>query len=435
MQQAEHRMAQQAEWRRVQEEQAEAREQEAEQIRIREQEWSRWVQEEQRRQQETEQRRLQEAEQRKVKEAEQRKVQEAERRAVEQRRALEEERRVQEVRDAKAEWFAEQRMHTEEMQAMLHQQQQLSEKLQMQMRAIQEQEKKQEEQEAHALNAIAEMRTEASEELASQQWEAEQWWQEGWWQDPNWQEGHWGSTQPASSQGPASAPSDHPASSHHPASSQGVQRWVAVPSVDLQAWLQKHNLSGVYALDAYGWSALHHVAMDSISDEVEGIFKELCSYHWEPEQLDAWTGEAPSELHLPSQWSALHILANRSDRWKRRGQMVKTLVAMRADPMRLSARSSTPLHMAAGTANFDVAQCLLLQPDVDVNAMNKDSKTPYDTGRSNAIMRDMLWNAGSRTSPFPTGLSGRDDQHGRRRGGGASESRQKRAAQWRANRG
>ncbi|MFY7871008.1 MAG: hypothetical protein ACOVQL_01345, partial [Limnohabitans sp.] len=143
----------------------------------------------------------------------------------------------------------------------------------------------------------------------------------------------------------------------------------------LLAWLKRHDLKGVHECDKHGWSALHHVAMDSKSETaVKGIFHELCNYEWSPMELDAETGEAPRSTHLPIGWTALHLLANGREYGRQRGQMAQRLLDMHANPMTLTARLTSPLHTAAGTGNIDVLKALLLHPGTDVNWKNKDNK-------------------------------------------------------------
>ena len=144
--------------------------------------------------------------------------------------------------------------------------------------------------------------------------------------------------------------------------------------------------------------------------------------------MDAVTPGAPQ--HMPVGWSALHMLANRPDPWNARGRLAQTLLNKRADPMRLTARMTTPLHTAAATCNFDVVDVLLSQ-GVDVNAKNKDNKTPWDV-QSKKEMRMKLEAHGGEPSDNPTGKSSRDEVNARARGW-ASTSRQTRARNWREN--
>jgi ankyrin repeat protein len=181
---------------------------------------------------------------------------------------------------------------------------------------------------------------------------------------------------------------------------------VPVLSDGLQAWLARHNLVGVYERDRYGWSALHHVAMDSkIEIAAAGIMEELGRHNWSPEQLDA-VGAAPESEHSPREWTALHILANGLG--TQRGRLAQRLLALRADPMPLTARGATPLHMAAATGNLEVAQVLLRAPGVDVNVKNKDDKTPYDLAISNRRMQDLIACARGLASSNQTGFSSRE---------------------------
>ena len=99
--------------------------------------------------------------------------------------------------------------------------------------------------------------------------------------------------------------------------------------------------------------------------------------------------------------------------------------------MALNAKSSTPLHMAAGAANHVVANVLLGIPSVDVNAKNRYNKTPYDVATSNREMLNMVKRDGGLPSDDWTGESSRDETNARARGGLASEARLKRAADWR----
>jgi len=129
---------------------------------------------------------------------------------------------------------------------------------------------------------------------------------------------------------------------------------VPVLSVELQAWLARHELLGVHGRDRNDWSALHHVAMDSKIDiAAAGILEELCRHQWSPQLLNAVTGAAPESEHLPKEWTALHILANCSG--TQRGRLAQRILSLRADPMPLTARGATPLHRAAATGNIEVA--------------------------------------------------------------------------------
>ena len=48
------------------------------------------------------------------------------------------------------------------------------------------------------------------------------------------------------------------------------------------------------------------------------------------------------------------------------------------------------MHTAAGTANLAVAEELVTWRGVDVNAQNKDNKTPYDVASSNKAMQKCI---------------------------------------------
>ena len=90
------------------------------------------------------------------------------------------------------------------------------------------------------------------------------------------------------------------------------------------------------------------------------------------------------------------------------------------------------MHTAAGTGNHEVAQLLLQTPGVDVNAKNKNNKTPYDMAVSNKSMRQLIQAAGGVPSLDATGKTGKDEPNTRARAGEASQARRKRAADWRA---
>ena len=98
--------------------------------------------------------------------------------------------------------------------------------------------------------------------------------------------------------------------------------------------------------------------------------------------------------------------------------MTGRLCALRANPMALTPKFATPLHMAAGTANHAVANVLL------------NNKTPYDAATSNREMFNMVKRAGCVPSNDWTGETGRDESNARTKGL-ASEARRKRAANWR----
>ena len=60
------------------------------------------------------------------------------------------------------------------------------------------------------------------------------------------------------------------------------QTWVPVPSELLKVWLKNHGLRTVYDKDAYGWTALHHAALESVDHEDGAtIFKELMRFEWQ----------------------------------------------------------------------------------------------------------------------------------------------------------
>jgi hypothetical protein len=216
----------------------------------------------------------------------------------------------------------------------------------------------------------------------------------------------------------------------HAASSQSppaAGHGVPTCSAELQAWLGRHELTGVYGHDRNGWSALHHVAQDSKSVAVEGIFKELCKHPWSLDQVNAPTGQTSE--HLPQGWTALHLLANGPG--LQHGQMVTRFLELKANPMLQTGRGATVLHTAAGTANHEVVRVLLASGLVDVNAQNKHNRTPYDMATSNRTTLQLIAQAGGAPSPNPTG-AGRDEPNSRRRGAPASEARLKRAANWRS---
>jgi len=211
-------------------------------------------------------------------------------------------------------------------------------------------------------------------------------------------------------------------------------RSVPVCSDELQQWLAQHTLEEVHGRDQYGWSALHHVAQNSRSDQAaERIFYELCTHGWSPEQLDYVTGQnVPDSMHLPKGWTALHLLANGGgDSSALRRRMAARLLMMRANPMARTETGATPLHTAAGTANADIVSLLLLEARATVNSKNKNKKTPFDMARSNKQVRDMIAAAGGIPSNDYTGGSARDLPNAR---AGTSYARQQRAAEWR-NRG
>jgi len=156
----------------------------------------------------------------------------------------------------------------------------------------------------------------------------------------------------------------------------------------------------------------------------------MCMPPWQAEQLDLLTPDAPQ--FRPTGWSALHLLANRPDPWKQRAELAQLLLNKSADPMRLTARRGTPLHTAAGTANFEVAKVLVNHPGTEVNAKNKDNKHPWDCARHNATMRQLLEAYGGIESGDKTGGSSRDEVNARR--GGPSSKRLERAQQWRGRR-
>ena len=145
--------------------------------------------------------------------------------------------------------------------------------------------------------------------------------------------------------------------------------------------------------------------------------------------LDLLTPAAPQ--YRPVGWTAFHLLASRPDRLGRRGELVQLLLDRRADPMRLTARMSTPLHTAAGTYNFDVVQVLLRHPDIQVNAKNKDHKTAFDCAASNSNMLRLLGSFVGEPSVDKTGTSSRDEPNAR---AGASASRRERLKKWRDSR-
>ena len=123
----------------------------------------------------------------------------------------------------------------------------------------------------------------------------------------------------------------------------------------------------------------------------------------------------------------MHLLANRPDLGGKRAVLTKLLLEKRADPMRLTAREATPLHMAAGTANAPVAEILLRHPGVDVNAKNKDGKHPWDCAASNRTLQNLIQVHGGVESRTKTGTSSRDEPNARK---GQSASRPRRAVQW-----
>ena len=102
--------------------------------------------------------------------------------------------------------------------------------------------------------------------------------------------------------------------------------------------------------------------------------------------------------------------------------------------MQRTARGATPLHTAAATGNFEVVEVLLRFPGVDVNAKNKDNKTPYDVASSNRKMQNMIARSGGLAASNQTGFGSRDEANARQRGGPASEARMRRAAEWRSRR-
>ena len=146
-------------------------------------------------------------------------------------------------------------------------------------------------------------------------------------QSPEERPGHAASSQKGQQGRAASSQSGQAAADH---------RSVPVCSDELRQWLARHTLEEVHGRDQYGWSALHHVAQNSRSDQAaERIFYELCTRGWSPEQLDYVTGQnVPDSMHLPKGWTALHLLANGGgDSSALRRRMAARLLMMRANPM------------------------------------------------------------------------------------------------------
>ena len=77
--------------------------------------------------------------------------------------------------------------------------------------------------------------------------------------------------------------------------------------------------------------------------------------------------------------------------------------------MQRTARGATPLHTAAATGNFEVVEVLLRFPGVDVNAKNKDNKTPYDVASSNRKTQNIIARSGGLASSNQTGFGSRDE--------------------------
>ena len=115
-------------------------------------------------------------------------------------------------------------------------------------------------------------------------------------------------------------------------------------------------------------------------------FSQRCGMPWhvravQAGQANALTPAAPE--HQPKGWAALHMVANRLDNGGMRAGVATMLLTMRADPEARTNRESTALHMAAATSNFPVVEVLLRRSasaggGCDVNALNKDAKSPYD---------------------------------------------------------
>ena len=127
----------------------------------------------------------------------------------------------------------------------------------------------------------------------------------------------------------------------------------------------------------------------------------------------------------------MHMLANRQDAWDQRAELARLLLDKDADPNLVTntVRLATPLHMAAGTCNFEVAKVLLSRGDIKVNPKNKDNKHPWDCAESNKKMQELLEKKGGKESKDKTGKSSRDERNSR---SGTSKSRIARAANWRA---
>ena len=152
------------------------------------------------------------------------------------------------------------------------------------------------------------------------------------------------------------------------------------------------------------------MALDAEGEEdVARIFMELCTHAWSPEQLDTLTGQWATWKNVPPGWTALHIFANGSAH--RCGWMAGCLLQLKANPMPRTTAGVMPLHTAAGTANFEVAQFLMGQPGVDVNAKNTFNETPYDNASGNE-MRKLLALAGGRPGCNPTQLSAKECKRG-----------------------
>jgi hypothetical protein len=92
--------------------------------------------------------------------------------------------------------------------------------------------------------------------------------------------------------------------------------------------------------------------------------------------------------------------------WRRRNGRESTVFNGAA-----TARAARVPDTAAGTANFEVAQFLLGQPGVDVNAKSTYNETPYDNASGNE-MRKLLALAGGRPGCNPTQLSAKECKRG-----------------------
>ena len=201
-------------------------------------------------------------------------------------------------------------------------------------------------------------------------------------------------------------------------------------------WLERHGLDTVDGVDAYGWTALHHVAFESKDDaRAASMFGEMLQLSWTPEQLNLVTPTAPE--FKPIGWTALHLLANERSPTvalcKKRAELAQLILDKRANPMTTNARGTTPLHTAAATSNLQVAEVLLKHPGVNVNAKNKDNKHPWDCC-TNWTIRELVENHGGIASPNKTGTSSRDEPHRRGKPRPYSQSgtkRSERARKWR----
>ena len=164
-------------------------------------------------------------------------------------------------------------------------------------------------------------------------------------------------------------------------------------------WLEMAGFQEAQEFDNDGWTALHHACQAMAYWGKAYLVVEGLVHRMSPWWLCAktWGGK-------PSGWSALHMLANGSDKCLQGGRLVVLLLHWNAEVDSEDWTGRTPLHLAVGTGVTDVARTLV-QWNADFWKTSHDNRNIADrcgTGEGMRWCPSELYSTVSTLSKYST---------------------------------